>query len=281
MEIQSTKFRDVIDPLSDEERTGLEADIIANGGPNDPVWLWGVHIVDGHHRYDICTMHDLPYQTIQVFEDVIDESEVRGRIQMLAANQRNLTAEQERKYRVKAVYALSETRESYKAIEEVAKASGINPKTVRRDLKRHEAGQSLAPELQGADFVYKRIDPDTLELMAKLEPEVQVEIAERNGYDANKIAQDVVAQKTVKGSPVYDAAKARNKQRRKKTHAKRETRGVLQGLVNDLAELKKSANKVRKAIGVTDGGWSRMETAIDSVGIQIQQWRETLENDKS
>ena len=281
MEIKATKFRDVIDPLTEDEQKGLEADLLENDGPNDPIWVWGVHIVDGHHRYDICRLHDLPFKTRSVWDDLTDEDDVRGRMQMLAANQRNLSAEQQRKYRVKAVYQLSKNKAESEAIEQVAKNAGIASRTVYRDLKKHELGQQLTEELKDADFVYQRIGEETLELMGQLEPAVQIEIAERNGYEASKIAKDVIAQKSVAGSPVFDAVKAKKKERQQKVAAKRETRSVLQNLVADLAHFKKSALKVRKKAGVSDGAWSRMETAMDAVAVQLEEWKELFENDGS
>ena len=59
------EFRDAIQPLSPEELTQLESNIKANGC-RDPLVVWDGIIVDGHHRYEICTRLDLPFQTVSM-----------------------------------------------------------------------------------------------------------------------------------------------------------------------------------------------------------------------
>jgi hypothetical protein len=46
--------KSLIPPLSEEERQGLEASILAKGA-RDQVVVWGNIIVDGYNRYDICS----------------------------------------------------------------------------------------------------------------------------------------------------------------------------------------------------------------------------------
>ena len=57
------KFENLFAPLSTEEYAGLEQDIIATNGPREPIVVWNDTIVDGHHRYEICQKHDLPFAT--------------------------------------------------------------------------------------------------------------------------------------------------------------------------------------------------------------------------
>ena len=56
-------FRDAIQPLSPEELAQLEANIQAHGC-RDPLVTWNGLIVDGHHRYEICQRHNIPFQTV-------------------------------------------------------------------------------------------------------------------------------------------------------------------------------------------------------------------------
>ena len=56
------KFKSLIPPLSKEEFDGLEQDILANG-VREAIVVWNGTIVDGHHRYEICYRHGLPYTT--------------------------------------------------------------------------------------------------------------------------------------------------------------------------------------------------------------------------
>lgn len=58
------EFQALIPPLTVEEYDGLEKSILADGC-RDALVLWGDILVDGHNRYEICTTHDVPFQTVQ------------------------------------------------------------------------------------------------------------------------------------------------------------------------------------------------------------------------
>ena len=68
------EFRDLIDPLSEDEYRQLEENIISEGC-RDALVIWNDTIVDGHNRYEICTRHHIPYYTkelaIKSRDDVI------------------------------------------------------------------------------------------------------------------------------------------------------------------------------------------------------------------
>ena len=53
-------LRDLIPPLSDEERQMLE-DSILRDGCDTPLIVWNGTIVDGHNRYDICRKQGIPF----------------------------------------------------------------------------------------------------------------------------------------------------------------------------------------------------------------------------
>ena len=55
-------FRDLIPPLADHELEGLEEDIL-HFGCYSPIITWNGFIIDGHHRYEICTRHKLTFKT--------------------------------------------------------------------------------------------------------------------------------------------------------------------------------------------------------------------------
>jgi len=54
------ELRDLIPPLSAEERQMLEESIVQNGC-DTPLTVWEGTIVDGHNRYDICQAHGIPF----------------------------------------------------------------------------------------------------------------------------------------------------------------------------------------------------------------------------
>ena len=54
------ELRDLIPPLSEEERRMLE-DSIVRDGCDTPLTVWNGVIVDGHNRYEICRAHGVPF----------------------------------------------------------------------------------------------------------------------------------------------------------------------------------------------------------------------------
>jgi 16S rRNA G966 N2-methylase RsmD len=59
------EFKALIPPLAPEELAQLEVNIIADGC-RDPLVTWQGALIDGHNRYEICTRHGLPFETVEV-----------------------------------------------------------------------------------------------------------------------------------------------------------------------------------------------------------------------
>ena len=57
------EFQSLIPPLTFEEKKMLEESIL-NEGCRDAIVLWGDTIIDGHNRYEICTKHEIPFETV-------------------------------------------------------------------------------------------------------------------------------------------------------------------------------------------------------------------------
>ena len=60
-------------PLTDEERQGLEADILREGCLS-PLLVWNETLVDGHHRYRICQKHGIPFDVRQLQFESLDDA---------------------------------------------------------------------------------------------------------------------------------------------------------------------------------------------------------------
>jgi len=57
-------FKSLIPPLTNDEYSRLEQSILTEGCRN-PIITWNGIIVDGHHRYKICKMHNIDFQIVQ------------------------------------------------------------------------------------------------------------------------------------------------------------------------------------------------------------------------
>lgn len=66
-------FAELLPPLTDEQRTLLEADIIENGCYAPVIVNEELVVVDGHNRKEICDKHGIPYRmTVFSFEDDLE-----------------------------------------------------------------------------------------------------------------------------------------------------------------------------------------------------------------
>lgn len=152
------EFQSLIPPLSLEEFTQLEQNIIADGC-RDPLVIWGNILIDGHNRHAICTKHRIPYKTVQ--------KELSGRtaaMDWMDANQlgrRNLTSDQRSYIRGRIynrtkktqgsnnqhVQAKSEKSQSdtfQDTASSLAEVHGVSRATIIRDGKKAESIEKLA-----------------------------------------------------------------------------------------------------------------------------------------
>jgi hypothetical protein len=69
----SPAFAELLPPLTDEQYTALEVDILHNGCYSPVIVDEDMTIVDGHHRYEICEKHGIPYQmAVFAFENDLE-----------------------------------------------------------------------------------------------------------------------------------------------------------------------------------------------------------------
>jgi ParB family chromosome partitioning protein len=82
------EFKNLIPPLSTDERMGLERSIVSDGC-RDALVVWGRVLVDGHNRYEICRKNGVPFRTVPV--EFGSEAEARVWIRNNQMGRRNLT----------------------------------------------------------------------------------------------------------------------------------------------------------------------------------------------
>ena len=59
------EFRGLIPPLTQDEFSQLEQNILAHGC-RDPIVLWRDKVIDGHNRLKICLRHGIEYETVKL-----------------------------------------------------------------------------------------------------------------------------------------------------------------------------------------------------------------------
>jgi len=116
------EFKTLLAPLSEEEFTQLEENILAEGCL-EPITVWNNTIIDGHNRYHICHKHNIPFRTRYVVFHNRDEA-----ITWICSNQlgRRNISEETKKYLIGKKY---ETEKSIGA----RNARGINQHTATKE----------------------------------------------------------------------------------------------------------------------------------------------------
>src|SRR6266849_7761475 len=85
------EFERLIPPLARAERELLEASL-KKEGCRDPLIVWGGHniILDGHNRWAICNLHDIPFRTVDL--ELPDREAARNWLIERQFSRRNLSA---------------------------------------------------------------------------------------------------------------------------------------------------------------------------------------------
>ena len=156
------EFQSLIPPLTVEEYEGLEKSILAEGC-RDALVLWGDTLVDGHNRYEICTTHDVPFQTVQ--KDFADRNDALRWIILNQFGRRNLPAYERARLALRLKPVIAEKAKenqrggqggillSQKSVEakpvdtqkELAKAAGVSHDTI---AKVEKIERQAAPEVK-------------------------------------------------------------------------------------------------------------------------------------
>lgn len=190
------EFKNLIPPLSDVERKGLE-DSILKEGCRDAIITWHGVIVDGHNRYSICTKHNIPFKTLE--KDFKSRDEVRlymlknqlsrrnlsdlDRIELVSKCEESIKAKAEERQKATQFGGggnISTTKE--KARDELGKMANVSGKTYEHGVTvLKEAPQAVIEATK-----QKKLTINTAYEVTKLEPQEQAEIAHRIEHSEEK-----------------------------------------------------------------------------------------------
>ena len=145
------EFKDLLRPLNSEEYDSLEESIRTLGVAYDPIILWDNIIIDGHHRYGICTHGGYDYTTLDLEFDSREEA-----MQWIVDKQqgrRNLMPMEIKYLRGLKFNKASESWENQGAnsespISEMASKEGVSVRTLQRE-------GNLAKDLDSLDSEVK------------------------------------------------------------------------------------------------------------------------------
>ena len=146
------EFKNLLPALDKSVYAALEENLLQNGC-RDSLVLWNGILIDGHNRYNICTEHSIPFNTVD--KEFESRDEVLIWIITTQISRRNLTPEQLGYYRGKHYNVEKKSKwlnnrymqkstngqndRSYNINENTAKKLGsqynVGEKTIRRDAK--------------------------------------------------------------------------------------------------------------------------------------------------
>lgn len=139
------EFKNLLPPLTSDEYSQLEKEIIEEGGIHDPILVWNGYIVDGHNRYEICNKNGIKITKVETKKSLIgkEKSAVMDWIINHQTGRRNLTKSQ----LVKA-YAMVEEQLAEEA--KVRKEANLKQNTETSNLTHRNVGET-------AEVVAKKI----------------------------------------------------------------------------------------------------------------------------
>lgn len=184
------EFKNLIPPLSQEERAGLEASIVAEGC-RDAIVTWDGTIIDGHNRYEICQRHGIVFRTeAREFPDrdaatlwIIDNQLSRRNISAYARVSLELlkapliakaAKENQRLSQGRGKKGFQNSENLIDTTKEIAKLAGVSHDTVARVKKIEEkAPEEVKERLVSGEMSIN----EAYNAVRKQEKEVQKQIA--------------------------------------------------------------------------------------------------------
>lgn len=120
-----TEFQKLIPPLTNEEFTQLENNILQEGC-RDPICIWRGLIIDGHNRYKICHKHGIEFKVVDIHLN--SREDVMSWICTNQLGRRNISEETRR-------YLIGKKYEAEKAVG-IMNSIGTNQHTIDSGIEK-------------------------------------------------------------------------------------------------------------------------------------------------
>ncbi|MDJ0574211.1 MAG: hypothetical protein QNJ65_03470 [Xenococcaceae cyanobacterium MO_234.B1] len=197
------EFKSLIPPLNPDERLQLEENL-KREGCRDPLVIWKGHniLLDGHNRYDLCSIHNIPYNTVEI--ELEDPKAVNDWIIYNQLGRRNLSKEVISYLRGKLYNSLKQSHgglrnktginqhsqelincssssgqnvhlsKTPKTGEDLAKKEKVNEKTIRRDAKYAESIDRIVEKIGGSphDVLNSKLSKKQVQELREEPPEM-------------------------------------------------------------------------------------------------------------
>lgn len=164
-----TEFQSLVHPLTHEEKAGLEQQLISDGCL-DPLRVWQEEniLLDGHNRFDLCTLHNIPFNV-----EYLSLKNRDAALLWIVCNQlsrRNSTEEQKSYLRGKR-YELEKRQREDNLIQNAPKDQNDLSDNISTAEKLAKEFNVSAPTIKRDEQFAKGVDA-----IAKAAPEVKQEI---------------------------------------------------------------------------------------------------------
>jgi hypothetical protein len=147
--------------LTETEFAGLEESILKDGCLS-PLVVWNNTLIDGHHRYEICRKHQIPFSVQSVVFESLDDAKLW--IWKHQENRRNLTAFQRAEIALKLKDAVAAKSKERQGTRNDLKENNIPQtfaecKETRKELA--EAAQVSHTTLDKAEYIVQHANEET------------------------------------------------------------------------------------------------------------------------
>jgi N6-adenosine-specific RNA methylase IME4 len=170
-------FKKLIPPLTKEEFSQLEHNCIAEG-IREAIIIWNDIIIDGHNRYEISLMYDLPFETNELYFK--DENEVKEWMILNQFGRRNLSNYQ------RSVLALE--------LEDVFKEKAKQQQIRKPDSVKQISAEQKPIETRKELAKVAQVSHDTIAKVKVIEAKAPEEIKEKlssGEVSINQVYQDI------------------------------------------------------------------------------------------
>lgn len=158
--ILDDEFKKLLPPLQEDQKEELEKDILKNGCIS-PIFIWKNILIDGYHRHEICTKHNIPFKLVNM--DFKDKTEALEWIWLHQKNRRNLT-----KYELAQIALkfkpLIEAKAKENKVSAIKQAETYNSKKqdslLMKSSKTNNKENSIEECLKKSEEILKPVDSD-------------------------------------------------------------------------------------------------------------------------